>query len=276
MNDTLDVLKQSSMFATLEDDELRTLGSLIESHQFKQGQQIFLRGDAGDYLYIVKEGVVEVFVESTDGTKIVFAEYRAGGVLGEITLLDGGPRTATAVALQDCELLKFDRADVLALVSKHPEAALDLLGAMGKKLRATNELLRNPITRNANDEVDETLTFGARIADRVAAFGGSWPFVLGFTSLLIGWMSVNTYLARQAFDPYPFVLLNLALSALAALQAPVIMMSQNRHSAKDRIRADLDYEVNLKAGLEIAHLHNKVDRLHEALSDHLARNSRPR
>ena len=276
MNDTTEVLKQSSMFATLDEDELRTLASLIESHQFQKGQRIFQRGDSGDYLYIVKEGLVEVFAEATDGNKIVFAEYPPGEILGEITLLDGGPRTATAVALEDCELLKFDRADVLALVSKHPAAALDLLGAMGKKLRATNELLRNPVARNANAEVEESLTLGSRIADKVAAFGGSWTFVLGFTSLLVGWMAVNTYMARGAFDPFPFILLNLALSALAALQAPIIMMSQNRHSAKDRIRADLDYEINLKAELEIAHLHNKVDRLHEALSDHLARSAKAR
>jgi CRP/FNR family transcriptional regulator, cyclic AMP receptor protein len=276
MNDTTKVLKQSSMFATLDEDELRTLASLIESHQFQKGQRIFQRGDAGDYLYIVKEGHVEVFAEATDGSKIVFAEYPPGEVLGEITLLDGGPRTATAVALEDCELLKFDRSDVLALVSKHPEAALDLLSAMGKKLRATNELLRNPVARNANVEVEDALTFGARIADKVAAFGGSWTFVLGFTAILLGWMALNTYLAREAFDPFPFILLNLGLSALAALQAPIIMMSQNRQSTKDRIRADLDYEINLKAELEIAHLHNKVDRLHETLSDHLARSAKAR
>lgn len=276
MNDTTEVLKQSSMFATLEEDELRTLASLIESHQFQRGQRIFQRGDAGDYLYIVKEGLVEVFAEATDGSKIVFAEYPPGEILGEITLLDGGPRTATAVALEHCELLKFDRSDVLALVSKHPEAALDLLSAMGKKLRATNELLRNPVARNANVEAEDTLTFGARIADKVATFGGSWTFVLGFSAILIGWMVTNTYLAREAFDPFPFILLNLGLSALAALQAPIIMMSQNRQSVKDRIHADLDYEVNLKAELEIAHLHNKVDRLHEALSDHLARSAKAR
>ena len=218
--------------------------------------------------------LVEVFAETTDGHKVVFAEYRPGGVLGEVSLLDGAPRTATAVATEDTVLLKFDRADVIGLVTKHPHAALDLLSAMGRKLRATNELLRNPVTRNVNVAAEETLDFGARVADRVATFGGSWTFVLLFTAVLVVWMAINAYLAHDAFDPFPFILLNLALSTVAALQAPIIMMRQNRQSSKDRIHADLDYEVNLKAELEIAHLHQKVDRLHEALAEHLAKSSK--
>ena len=271
MSDALEILKQTPMFSAFEEDELRTLSSLIETHRFPKDQRIFSRGDVGDCLYLVQEGRVEVFAETTEGVKIVLAEYPPGDVLGEISLLDGGPRTATAVAIEDCQLLKFDRADVLGLVTKHPDAALDLLTAMGRKLRATNELLRNPVARNVNEEVEESLTFGARIADKVAIFGGSWTFVLSFTAGLFVWMSANVYMARDAFDPFPFILLNLGLSALAALQAPIIMMSQNRQSTKDRIRADLDFEVNLKAELEIAHLHNKVDRLHEVLSAHLSK-----
>ncbi len=271
MSDLVNILRNTSMFAALENDELAMISSLIDTRHFSKGQIIFTRGDVGDSLYIVRDGRVEVSSESTEGTKIVFAEYPPGEVFGEISLLDGGPRTATAAATEDSELLIFDRADVLALVTKHPDAALDLLAAMGRKLRSTNELLRNPVARNANVEVEESLTFGARIADHVASFGGSWTFVLIFTSILIGWMGLNVALAAQAFDSFPFILLNLGLSALAALQAPIIMMSQNRHSAKDRIRADLDYEVNLKAELEIAHLHNKVDRLHEHLAEHLVK-----
>lgn len=270
MTAAVEILKQTPMFATLEEDEVRTLLSLIEVHQFPAGQRIFSRGDVGDCLYIVQEGNVEVFAESTEGHKIVFAEYPPGGVLGEVSLLDGGPRTAAAVTTEDSVLLKFDRADVIGLVTKHPDAALDLLSDMGRKLRATNELLRNPVVRNANEEVAESFTFGERVADKVASFGGSWTFVLLFTSGLVVWMAINTWLAREAFDPFPFILLNLALSTVAALQAPVIMMSQNRQSTKDRIRADLDYEINMKAELEIAHLHHKVDRLHEALAKHLA------
>ncbi|MSO20619.1 MAG: DUF1003 domain-containing protein [Acidobacteria bacterium] len=271
MSDLVNILRNTSLFAALEDDELAMISSLIDTRHFSKGQIIFTRGDVGDSLYIVRDGQVEVSSDSTEGTKIVFAEYPPGEVFGEISLLDGGPRTATAVATEDSDLLIFDRTDVLALVTKHPDAALDLLAVMGRKLRSTNELLRNPVARNANVEVEESLTFGARIADHVAAFGGSWTFVLIFTAILIGWMGLNVALAAQAFDTFPFILLNLGISALAALQAPIIMMGQNRHSAKDRIRADLDYEVNLKAELEIAHLHNKVDRLHELISDRFAK-----
>jgi uncharacterized membrane protein len=261
------MLREATMFSLLDDEELKTLATLLESRRFAQGETIFSRGDVGDCLYIVRHGHVQVFVETTEGEKIVFAENTQGDVFGEISLLDGGPRTANAVAIEDTETLTCDRDNLLEFITKHPHAALDVMGAMGKNLRATDELLRSQVSRNLNKEVEETLTVGQRLADRVARFGGSWPFILVFAACMMLWMSANVYLAFRAFDPYPFILLNLALSALAALQAPVIMMSQNRQAAKDRLRADLDYDVNLKAELEVAHLHRKVDRIYETMME---------
>ncbi len=125
---------------------------------------------------------------------------------------------------------------------------------------------RLPISHNPNKDFDQTLTFGQRLADRVAAFGGSWPFIVIFGSILFLWIVLNSYILSRrggAFDPYPYILLNLVLSMLAAMQAPIIMMSQNRQATKDRLDAEHDYAVNLKAELEIMSLHEKVDRLTE-------------
>ncbi len=264
------VLADVPMFSLLDAEERSTLGELLDEVRFAKGDTIFSFGDSGDGLYLVRSGRVEVFVENFQGDKIPLAENEPGDIFGEISLLDGGPRTATAVAIDDTECLSLDRDRLLEFVSRHPHAALDLLTVMGRRLRATDELLRTHVTRNLNEEEEERLTFGERIADKVAAFGGSWTFIIVFGFVLLLWMGVNIYMATHAFDPYPFILLNLVLSTLAALQAPVIMMSQNRQAAKDRLKADLDYEVNLKAELEVAQLHNKVDRLYEAMQAHFA------
>jgi uncharacterized membrane protein len=230
-------------------------------------------------VHILRNGKVEVFVESLDGEKVVLAENEAGDAFGEISVLDGGPRTATAVALEDCETLVLDREGLLHLFKQHPHSALDLLSVMGRRLRATDELLRTQVSRNVNVEVEESLTLGQRVADMVASFGGSWPFIILFGVFLVVWMLLNVRMAQRAWDPYPFILLNLVLSTLAAIQAPVIMMSQNRQAFKDRLQAEQDYKVNLKAELEVAELHRKIDRHYEALQmgfDKLTRGGFPR
>lgn len=260
------------MFALLDQSELQAVSEMLDHRRFDKGDTLFSYGDAGDCIYILRSGRVQVYVENTEGEKIILAEYEPGDSFGEISLLDGGPRTATAVAVDDTEALTFDRENLLDFVRQHPDAALDMLTAMGKRLRATDELLRTHVSRNINEEEEERLTFGQRIADRVASFGGSWTFIIFFGFVLVAWMSINAYvLAGNAFDPFPFILLNLALSALAALQAPVIMMSQNRQAAKDRLKADLEYQVNLKAELEVAQLHNKVDRIYEEMQAQFAK-----
>ena len=278
MSATMAMLREVKLFALLDEEESRSLCSLMEVHHFDKGDTIFNAGDAGDSIYIVRSGNVQVFIENYEGQKIILRENEPGDVFGDISLLDGGPRTATAVAVEETETLTLDRDSLLELVTKHPHAGLDLLTVMGRRLRATNELLRTQVSRNVNDEEQELLTFGQRIADKVASFGGSWTFILTFGAFLVVWMSINSMILLQAikpgakpFDEYPFILLNLALSALAALQAPVIMMSQNRQAAKDRLQADMDYQVNLKAELEVAQLHSKVDRIYENIQAHFAK-----
>ncbi len=174
--------------------------------------------------------------------------------------------------MEDSEVFVLEHDELWNVMQRKPHMALDMLAIMGKRLRATDELLRTQVARNLNEEEEDRLTFGQRIADKVAAFGGSWTFIIIFGCILLSWVSVNTLLlVNRAFDPYPYILLNLFLSMIAALQAPVIMMSQNRQGQKDRLKADLDYEVNLKAELEVAQLHNKVDNIYEAMQAHFAR-----
>ena len=258
-------------FDLLNEENRKTLANVIDSTRLKDGEILFHAGEPGDALYIVRSGEIELYIKDTAGQKIVLNVAQPGDFFGELTLLDQGPRTATAAALADSELLALGRDDLILLFQKNPDAALHMLASLGAMTRKADELLRTRVSRNLNVEEEETLTFGQRIADRVAQFGGSWTFILLFAMFMVGWMATNGHLGTGALDPFPFILLNLALSALAALQAPVIMMSQNRQSSKDRLKADLEYEVNLKAELEIAHLHEKTDRLYEALVDRLTR-----
>jgi len=272
MSATPQMLAEVPLFSLMDDQERTALAEILEMQSFTKGATIFEVGDAGDALYVVRSGSVQVYVESTDGKKIIVGDNGPGEIFGEISLLDGGARTATAVATEDTELLELERSDLEQLIRRYPHTAMDLLGVMGTRLRATDELLRTQVSRNVNVEEEDRLTFGQRIADKVASFGGSWTFIITFGVILLFWVFLNTaILAARAFDPYPYILLNLFLSMLAALQAPVIMMSQNRQAHKDRLKADLDYEINLKAELEVAQLHNKVDKVYEAMQAHHAR-----
>jgi len=276
MSTDVAMLAEVPLFSLLDELERETLAEILESKPFDKGDTIFAFGDAGDCLYLLRSGRVEVYVENTEGEKIVLAALEPGELFGEISLFDGGARTASAVAVEDSETLVFDRDHLLEFVRRHPSAALDLLTIMGRRLRNTDELLRSRVSRNLNEEEEERLTFGQRLADRVATFGGSWTFIILFMSLLNVWMAVNVYRDKEAFDPFPFILLNLALSTLAALQGPVIMMSQNRQSSKDRLKADLDYQVNLKAELEVAQLHGKIDRVYEQMQASFAKMEKDR
>ena len=276
MPDTIDMLAYVPLFGLLDDEERAALADVLKVACFPKGQTIFRTGDVGGALYLVNAGFVRVFIESNEGAEVILGEYGRGHVFGEISLLDGGPRTAAAMALEDTEVLILSRSHLLEMITKYPHSAMDLLTVIGTRLRATDQLLRTQVTRNVNIEAEERLTLGQRLADRVAAFGGSWPFILLFGAVMVLWIAVNTWvLAERPFDPYPYILLNLVLSMLAALQAPIIMMSQNRQAAKDRLQADLDYRINLKAELEVAHLHKKLDRIWEELQAQLARPKQP-
>ncbi len=278
MSATISMLAGVPMFELMDDNERASLSELLGTRHFDKGETIFSFGDAGDTVYIIHSGRVEVYVQNFEGEKIILRENEKGDVFGDISLLDGGPRTATAVAVEDTEVMSLDRDQLLELIQKHPHAALDLLTVMGRRLRATNELLRTQVTRNLNQEEDEAMTFGQRIADKVASFGGSWTFIIVFSAILAIWMLLNSYALHlmmgwnaKPYDEFPFILLNLALSALAALQAPVIMMSQNRQASKDRMQADLDYQINLKAELEVAQLHHKMDTIYAGMQTHFSK-----
>ncbi|HET9181930.1 MAG TPA: DUF1003 domain-containing protein [Candidatus Angelobacter sp.] len=272
MSTTVNMIGEVPIFELLDAEEREALAQMMNCRDYKAGQIIFHYGDAGGEIFILRSGRVELFVESNDGEKIMLAENEHGEVIGELSFLDGGPRTATALAREDTQVLTMDRNRLLDFIDKHPHAAMDLLTVVGRRLRVTDDLLRTRVSRNLNVEEQERMTLGQRVADKVASFGGSWTFISIFGVVMLVWVVLNTAaLFSHHFDPYPYILLNLFLSMIAAMQAPVIMMSQNRQAAKDRLKGDLDYEVNLKAELEVAQLHRKVDGLYERLEEHWAR-----
>ena len=267
-------MPEYSLFALLDKDERTALNQHLTLRHFTDGQFVFHAGDASTSMYLVQSGKVRLVLDTYEGEQVALDELEPGELFGELSFFDGGSRTASAQTLGDTELLECTHEALLAFLTKHPHAALDLLAVMGKRLRKTDNLLRLRATRNANVEEAEQLTLGERIADKVAVFGGSWPFIFWFGGVLVSWVILNSIiLARRAFDAYPFILLNLFLSMIAALQAPVIMMSQNRQAAKDRIKSDLDYQIDLKSELEIAELHKRVDGIYELLNSRLAATS---
>jgi uncharacterized membrane protein len=252
------LLSDISIFKLLDADERSVVAQQIDQRHFPAGTTIFRAGDRGGAMYVVRAGKVEVWLYDEDHQRVVLDVIEEGGLFGELSLLDDHPRSATATAVTDLDVLMIDREDLRLLFAQKPEAALDVLAVLGQRIRQTDQIIRSRAARNANEVIEEQLTVGQRLADRIAAFGGSWKFITSFAVVLIAWMMVNAVL-QHPFDPFPFILLNLVLSSLAALQAPVIMMSQNRADAKDRIRSELDFQVNRKAELEIAELHVKLD-----------------
>jgi uncharacterized membrane protein len=261
------VLKNVPVFQLLDEEEIRELLSATEERSYVAGQTIFRKGDAGGEMHVVLEGKVETFIVDEEGHRVVLAELERGEMFGELSLFDNEPRSAGAVALLATRTAIVDRDALLGLFAKKPPAALDILAMLSQRLRKTDVLLSQRVARNPNTVIEEEATFGQRIADGVARVGGSWTFINAFTVLLLTWMGLNLWLLRPPFDPAPFIGLNLILSMLAALQAPVIMMSQNRQDSKDRVRADLDYQVNVKSEVEIMALHRKVDEMKEQVLD---------
>ncbi|HXH37547.1 MAG TPA: DUF1003 domain-containing protein [Thermoanaerobaculia bacterium] len=246
------LLANIPLFESLTQEDLNGLTIRLEESDYSPGDVIFRQGDEGSALFVIEEGAVEIsFGEGT--ANVVLATLFNGQYFGELSLFDGAPRSATARAVKQTHVIRLDRDDLVDFVHKNPAAALRIIEEMGERLRQTNELMSRQVSRNVLEEQEERLTFGQRIADRVAAFGGSWPFIVISSVFMTVWMVINV-VKMANFDPYPFILLNLALSSVAALQAPIIMMSQNRQSSKDKLLAENDYQVNLKAEMEIAAL----------------------
>lgn len=259
------VLKNVPIFQLCDDDELRELALQLESREYVSGQTIFKAGEPGGELHVVLAGKVETSVVDEDGRHVVLALFEPGDMFGELSLLDGDPRSASAVAVAATKTCVVDREDLVILFTKRPHAAIDVLTVLSRRLRATDQILRQRTTRNPNTVIEETTRLADRVSDAVARFGGSWGFINLFTLMIVGWCLLNLYFLKEPFDPAPFIGLNLILSMLAAVQAPIIMMSQNRQDAKDRVRSELDYQVNARAELEIIDVHHKLDRMKEEI-----------
>ena len=267
-----DILAKASLFNLLDDSERADLGRTLERREFAAGTTVFTIGEPGDSMYIVGNGCVELSVKDNTGAKIVLATAGPGEQFGELSLFDGGARTASAVCTENSLLLVLDRDDLLAFLQRHPDASLDLLQTIAQRIRSTDELLRRRVARNINEEVAIRSTPVERIADVIAAFSGSITFLVLNAAWFAFWIIWNTLPGLRHFDPYPFGFLTMVVSLEAIFLSIFVLVSQNRQSAKDRLRADAEYEVNLKAELEIGHLHEKVDFLTEEL---LARMPRP-
>ncbi len=251
------------LFDHLDDEGREQLAQAIDSRTLAAGEILFNAGEPGDALFIVKSGQIELFIQDKVGQKIALAIAGESEVFGELALLDRGARTATALALVDSELLEMDRSDLLMLFRKTPDAALQLLAAMGHMTRKADELLRSRVSRNVNVEVQEVQSPFERAADWISWFSGSMAFLLLNAAWFAIWIGLNTLpLGIEPFDPYPFGLLTMIVSLEAIFLSCFVLLSQSRQAAKDRVRSDIEYEINIKAELEVAHLHERTDFIH--------------
>jgi uncharacterized membrane protein len=249
---TIDDLRQVPLFESLDEAAAKELCGLLETLDRRAETVLFRAGDAGDAFYMIERGKIRICVQATDGHELTLTELGRGDFFGEMALLDGQRRSANAVVADDARLAVLSREHFLSFMRSTPNVALEMLTALTHRLRHTDELLRHSATRNVNVEEAAQLTMADRAADKIAEFGGSWKFIIFEIGLFLSWMALNTWLlSDKVFDAYPYVFLNLVLGIICGLQAPIIMMSQNRQSHKDRLRSDLDYQVNLKNELAL-------------------------
>src|SRR5213595_2161686 len=259
---TIDDLRQVPLFESLDEEAAKELSGLLETLDCEAPKVLFRAGDAGDAMYIIERGKVRISVQATDGRELTLTELGQGDFFGELTLLDRQPRSANATVSEESRLAVLSREHFLSFMRSKPNVALEMLTALARRLRRTDELLRHSVTRNVNVEEAARLTLADRAADIIAEFGGSWKFIIFEIGLFLLWVLLNTWLlSDKVFDPYPYVFLNLVLGIICGLQAPIIMMSQNRQSHKDRLRADLDYQVNLKNELTLQEILERLKTL---------------
>jgi CRP/FNR family cyclic AMP-dependent transcriptional regulator len=261
-------LRSVPLFSSLDSKATAELGEYLTLHDYPPAATIFRSGDPGDAMYLIDVGKVRISITDADGALVTLAELGPGDFFGEMSMLDGQGRSATATAMENARLAKLTRDDFLLFMRSDPRVTLELLTALTARLRRTDDLLRHRVSRNLNQEEEARLTIADRLADKIAEFGGSWKFIIAFVTFLLCWIAVNTWvLITGAFDPYPFLLLSTGLNMLAALQAPIIMMSQNRQAHKDRLRANLDYQVNLKNELLLSDIIRRLDELKKKSRD---------
>lgn len=264
-SDEADSLSRVPLFKRLTSAELEQLAQEVDQVRFAADETIFNEQDKGDALYVVESGSVRIWVLDEDVKPVTLAELKPGEFFGELAVLDRGPRSTNATAIEGTILHRLSSDDFQKFLMEHPDVAIDVICEIGARMRQTNVLVSQRATRNINVEMEERSTIGERIADKVASFGGSWTFIMIYVGFLGSWMAFNTFVLIHygrgengaQFDPYPYILLNLMLSMTAALQAPIIMMSQNRAAEKDRLAAEQDFKVNLKSELMLEELMRK-------------------
>ena len=256
---TLEAIRSVPLFASLDDNATRELRNLLRRHRVSAGSALFRAGDQGDAMYLIEKGRVRISITDDDKKEITLAELAQGDFFGEMAIIDGKQRSADATIAEDAELAVLSREDFLRFIKNNPAVALEMLGATFSRLRRTDKMLQQRVSRNVNEEEDKRMTLADRAADLLAEFGGSWKFIGVAIALIIFWIVLNSYILIRGFDPVPYQMLNLVLAVVAGLQAPIIMMSQNRQGAKDRLRADLDFQVNLKNELALTEVLRRLD-----------------
>jgi CRP/FNR family cyclic AMP-dependent transcriptional regulator len=256
---TIEALRSVPLFASLDDEAAKNLRNLLSDKIVPQNTRLFRQGDKGDAMYLIESGRVRISIHDHDRQELTLAELAQGDFFGEMSIIDGRQRSADAHVIEDARLAILSRDAFLSFVRSNPHVALEMLSALTDRLRRTDELLRSRVSRNANEEEKARLTLSDRAADLIAEFGGSWKFIGVSMGLIVFWIILNTFILVRGFDPAPYQMLNLALAIIAGMQAPIIMMSQNRQGEKDRLRADLDYQVNLKNELSLAEVLRRLD-----------------
>jgi len=256
---TLEALRSVPLFASLTDAAATELRNLLTIEDVPGSTRLFHKGDQGVGMYLIESGRIRISIADEDGQEVTLADLAQGDFFGEMALIDGRNRSADARVIEDARLAVLSRPDFLAFVRANPDVALGMLGALSDRLRRTDELLRSRVSRNANEESRRRATMADRAADLIAEFGGSWKFIGVSIGLIVFWILFNSYVLFNGFDPKPYQMLNLVLAVIAGMQAPIIMMSQNRQGEKDRLRADLDYRVNLKNELSLAEVLRRLD-----------------
>ena len=262
-----EMLRSVPLFALLDDDERAVLAAQVDIKTFAPRERIYKMGDPSGPAYVVRDGKVRVTTVDEDHQEVIIDEAGNGEFFGFASMIEETPHQTSAIALDETTCLEVTRDDIQALLMRKPHAGMDLLTVLGRQFHASQGLVRVRANRNPNEVIEEKETLGERVADAVAGFGGSWTFITIFAVAMTTYALINIFLGRKAWDPYPFILLNLFLSMLAAIQAPVIMMSQNRQDKKDRVRSELDFEVNRRAESEIKALAAKLNLLDDKLDD---------
>ena len=256
---TIEALRSVPLFGSLDDQAAIDLRELLTVEDISAGAQLFHKGDSGDAMYLIESGRIRISITDQDAEEVTLADLAQGDFFGEMALIDGRNRSADARVVQDARLAILSRPSFLSFVRANPDVALEMLSALSERLRRTDELLRSRASRNVNEESRLRATVADRAADMIAEFGGSWKFIGVSIALILIWILFNSYVLFNGFDPKPYQMLNLVLAVIAGMQAPIIMMSQNRQGEKDRLRADLDYRVNLKNELSLAEVLRRLD-----------------